>query len=475
MENKCPNCNENIQADWKYCKNCGYEIKNNNDIIKNYTEKEQSQEMEEKKNPGHTKKFWITIILILSIFFIGVSFIIFKDEIIDIKNSIIRKDIEKVKSSVVKIVVYNDDNQQLSTGSGVCVFEDNMIITNFHVIEGASKIEIITDANQTYDITKIDAVNKKQDLALISGNFKLQSIILGNTDSLSIGQSITAIGSPKGQLNTMSTGIISNINNNYDICISTPISPGSSGGALLNEKNQLIGITYATYSSDDAQNLNYAININYIEKLYHSLEIHTCKRIDESNVNNYITGIGYSEAFEYSNTYYSIENLSVWKSLTDTQTKFSNLLTSKTDGKTLQGIFSSFSSDDRYTIVELYKQMLEYERKFVDDIGGLTAYEAIMDTNIIPKYEFAMIMTDYYYTNDIESAIRRFPMEEGEDIFLRLMYGKLSGLSNSQYKSLANFIFTNCDNKGKIAFFKLFGYEISYDSNGKVNKVSWYY
>lgn len=431
----------------------------------------------ETKEPKHSKKFLlISALIIISSLAVG-SFVLFEDNFTTIANSIIKRDISEVKQSVVKIVIYDKENDELATGSGVCVFENNIIVTNFHVIEGASKIQIVTDSNQTYDINKINAFSKKEDLALISGNFNLQPIILGDTNKIAVGDNIIAVGSPEGQLNTVSTGIISNLNNDYDIGISTPISPGSSGGALLNSKNQLIGITYASYNSDSAQNLNYAINKNYIEKMYHSIEINTCKQINNSNISSFVLYMGYSAAFEYSNSYYTVSNFDVWESLTNDIVKFPAYVLSQESEPTLCNIFSDFSTEDKYLTVELYKNMLEYESKNLKDLSNVSTYDAILDTDIIPKYKFAMMLTDYDSTDNIEYIINKYPMEDGEAIFLKLLYGNLSmyNLSNSQYKSLSQFIFNNCDNSGEIAFFKLFDYEISYDSNGNVNRVYWYY
>jgi V8-like Glu-specific endopeptidase len=397
--------------------------------------------------------------------------IIFEYDFNDLKNIIVTKKIEDVKESIVKVVVYNNDNEELATGSGVCVFDNNMIITNFHVIEGASKIQIITNAKETYNINKINAFNKKQDIALIS----LQPIAIGNVNHIAVGQNITAIGSPEGQLNTMSTGIISNIDNDYDIGISTPISPGSSGGALLNKKNQLIGITYATYNSSDAQNLNYAINVNYVKRIYNAYKNDECKIISDSKVSNFVKELEYSDTFENSLFYYYVDSFSTWKTLTDDETKFSNFLMSQENGQILQGIFTSFSTEERYTIIKLYKEMTEYESKSLRDISNISVYDAILDTNIISKYEFAMIIDDYSNSNNIENIINKYPMQTGEDIFLRLVYGNLKHLSNSQYNKLSKFIFNNCSNNAQIAWFTLFGYEISYDTNGNVKSVTWYY
>lgn len=134
-------------------------------------------------------------------------------------------DIETIKDSVVMLRIYDKEGHELGTGSGFCAYKSNYIVTNFHVIEGAYKIEIVTDDNKTYKADKIEIFNKNEDLAIISGNFELSPLKIGNSISLKAGQKITAIGSPMGQLNTVSTGIVSNADNDYQIRITAPISP----------------------------------------------------------------------------------------------------------------------------------------------------------------------------------------------------------------------------------------------------------
>ena len=164
-------------------------------------------------------------------------------------------DIESVKDSVVMIETFDEEGTKIGTGSGFCAYKDNYIVTNFHVIQGAKKIKIIDDNKKEYNINKIEIIKSGDDLAVLSGDFSFKPIKIANS-KLKAGDSVTAIGSPKGQLNTVSTGVVSNADDDYEIRITAPISPGSSGGVLLNNKNQVIGITYAAYNSIEAQNIH---------------------------------------------------------------------------------------------------------------------------------------------------------------------------------------------------------------------------
>ena len=174
--------------------------------------------------------------------------------------------IEGVKNSVVMLEVYDSRNKLIATGSGFCAYKENYIVTNFHVIEGAYSVKVITDDKNYIDAEGVLFFSKEEDLAVITMDGKLTPLKIGNADNLKVKSKVTAIGSPMGELNTVSEGIISNIDEKDLIRISVPISHGSSGGVLLNGRNEVIGITSAGY--DDAQNLNFAINVNGLNKLY---------------------------------------------------------------------------------------------------------------------------------------------------------------------------------------------------------------
>lgn len=173
----------------------------------------------ENKNSGFqketkkSKKFYLILGLVACAI---IAFIIINN---------IPKDIETVKDSVVMIRVYDKQNNEISTGSGFCAYKSNYIITNYHVIEGAYKIKIVDDEGKQYNISKIEIFNKNDDLAILKGEFELTPLKIGSVSNLKAGENITAIGSPKGQLNTVSKGIVSNADNDYEIRITAPISP----------------------------------------------------------------------------------------------------------------------------------------------------------------------------------------------------------------------------------------------------------
>lgn len=195
------------------------------------------------------------------------SFFLFYSTNIYSQNLSAEKIYKKLSDAVVVINCYNDKDKLIKQGSGVIIKDKEYVITNYHVIAGCERFEISHDKNiiPYNDIIGID-VNK--DIFIIKiGNVKSPKLKICNSNSLVIGQRVYTIGSPLGFENTISEGIISGLRN-YDemgknlIQITASISPGSSGGAVVNDKGELIGIS--TLSAKDGQNLNFAIPINEV-------------------------------------------------------------------------------------------------------------------------------------------------------------------------------------------------------------------
>ncbi len=176
--------------------------------------------------------------------------------------------IEPAAQSVLKLYVNTIDGNSC-TGSGFVLFDNRTLITNYHVIEGASSISAESDDGFSYFITEVLAYSKEKDIAIV--RFSAPTLLTPLTISaerLRRGMEVVAIGSPRGQKNTVSTGIVSLILDEdvYSFQFTAPISPGSSGGALFNADGAVIGITSA--HMNDSQNINFAISISEVQKLY---------------------------------------------------------------------------------------------------------------------------------------------------------------------------------------------------------------
>ncbi len=157
-----------------------------------------------------------------------------------------------------------------SLGSGFLISSDGIVVTNYHVIKDAQGLgvkfaqdkELITNVS----VIKTDAI---RDIALlkIATPVNVTPLSMGDSEQITVGEHVVAIGNPKGLQNTVSDGLISAVRDTSgmkQIQISVPISHGSSGGALINMRGEVIGITSS--GIEQGQNLNFAIPINYVKE-----------------------------------------------------------------------------------------------------------------------------------------------------------------------------------------------------------------
>lgn len=186
------------------------------------------------------------------------------------------KDLDKignVQKSVVKLSTYDHEGNAICTGSGFVVYNDTTIVTNYHVISDAYSCDIETENDELYRVSDIICFSKEKDLAILQLNRSsgLTPLVLGDSSKVQKGEVVTAIGSPLGLINTISQGIISGrvTEEGQEVFqFSASISNGSSGGALFNERGEIIGVTFASYKN--GQSLNLAIPINEVKSLYTS-------------------------------------------------------------------------------------------------------------------------------------------------------------------------------------------------------------
>lgn len=157
-------------------------------------------------------------------------------------------------------------------GSGFFVRSNGVFVTNYHVVERARAIKVKLADGREVDAAGTIALAPEWDLAILKVNGdKFPTVTLGNSDAVKVGEHVVAMGSPMGLENTVTDGLLSGIRRGEDkptetkhekvFQISTPISPGSSGGPVFNMRGEVIGIAYAGIFLI-AQNLNFAIPIN---------------------------------------------------------------------------------------------------------------------------------------------------------------------------------------------------------------------
>ena len=176
---------------------------------------------------------------------------------------------QKAFRSTVLLVMEDKNGQPLSLGSGFFV-KQGQIATNLHVVESATRgYAKLVGKEKKFNIEGYTAIDEKRDLIILKvADFGTQTIPLGNSDLVQVGETVYAVGNPRGLEGTFSDGIISSIRpvgNDKLIQITAPLSPGSSGGPVLTRKGEVIGVSVLTIRS--GQNLNFAIPSNYLKTL----------------------------------------------------------------------------------------------------------------------------------------------------------------------------------------------------------------
>lgn len=177
-------------------------------------------------------------------------------------------------SSVVMLQVFDEHQTCLKTGSGIIIGEQGYILTNYHVVCGGAYYGILLeDEPEMFYTTELIKCHAEWDLAVLRFHQKRPPIpILDTNEKLVRGQQIVAIGSPLGLFNTISNGIISGFREVHEISMvqfTAPVSPGSSGGALLDLYGRLIGVITAGFH--DGQNLNLAVDYRTIHQFMGNL------------------------------------------------------------------------------------------------------------------------------------------------------------------------------------------------------------
>jgi serine protease Do len=164
---------------------------------------------------------------------------------------------------------FEDITPKSGIGTGFFFDQEGHILTNFHVIEDSTQIEVVTNDGRRLT-ARLVGTAPGLDLAILSVSLpasEITPLALGDSDALQIGQKVMAVGNPLGLHNTLTVGVVSSTDRTLDflspqleesvIQTDTAINPGNSGGPLLNSQGEVVGIVTALVA--DAQNLGFAI------------------------------------------------------------------------------------------------------------------------------------------------------------------------------------------------------------------------
>lgn len=212
--------------------------------------------------------------------------------------------VDSVSPSVVEILIFSDITRSsaVGNGSGIIMSEDGYIVTNAHVVTSGESLSVRLHDESIYE-AHIIGYDSKTDIAVIKldkEDLLLTPAVFGNSDEVVKGEQVVTIGNPGGLSGSISVGYVSGINRKIRgdqtskemTCIQTDaaISPGNSGGALVNMYGQIIGITSSKYVNSYYEGLGFAITINEAKPI-----------IEELVANGYISG-----RFRVGITFYAV-------------------------------------------------------------------------------------------------------------------------------------------------------------------------
>ena len=184
-----------------------------------------------------------------------------------------------INCSSVSTNIFGQSVQSASSGSGFIITQDGYIVTNHHVVSGASSVTVTLYDGTEYPATVVGS-DSDYDVAVLKINATdLQPVTLGNSSNVNVGDSVLAIGNPLGELTfSMSQGIVSCCDRaiNVDgtpfnmIQVDASINPGNSGGPLMNLYGEVVGIVsakYSSYSDTTVEGLGFAIPIGDVQAI----------------------------------------------------------------------------------------------------------------------------------------------------------------------------------------------------------------
>ncbi len=165
-------------------------------------------------------------------------------------------------------MVFTSDGFNMYQGSGFFINQNGLAVSNYHVFKGTSlgseNIKL-AESDKLYKVVEVIKSSEKEDFILFRVNLSNTNYIPVAKFKPNVGEKVFAIGSPRGLENTFSSGEVSQWRDKNLMQISISIDHGSSGGALINEYGEVVGITSGSFAEDSKANLNYAWSIDAIK------------------------------------------------------------------------------------------------------------------------------------------------------------------------------------------------------------------
>ena len=159
----------------------------------------------------------------------------------------------------------------VSSGTGCIIDKNGLILTSNHVVENCKNVQVTLYNGHTYDAEILKTSNADIALLKIKTKEDLNTISLGNSENIKVGQKVLAIGNPFGFIGTLTQGIISRIDYVKDkIQTDAAINPGNSGGPLITTNGEVVGINQSIYNPDNNISnigIGFAIPINSVKQI----------------------------------------------------------------------------------------------------------------------------------------------------------------------------------------------------------------
>jgi len=265
----CIHCGANNQPDAVFCLSCGRTL---------YQTPQKGGLARIRDLPGH----WLIIFGFISIAIVALILVFSVKDSGNPNRSVSSPLKEGPKTNaplgeaVLTVIGVNSTGSPASQGSGFILSSDGLAGSNYHVLKGVAQATAECCNGRIFEIRSIEGADLAKDLVVFQlyerGNSEkpqdLPHVTLGSSTDLAVGEKVIAIGSPQGLENTVSDGILSAIRE-YDsvryLQITAPISPGSSGGPVLNASGHMVGV--ATFQFERGQNLNFAVAAEHLRPL----------------------------------------------------------------------------------------------------------------------------------------------------------------------------------------------------------------
>lgn len=165
-------------------------------------------------------------------------------------------------------MVFTSDGSNAYQGSGFFIDNEGLAVSNYHIFKGTGigyELIKLVGSNDAYKVTEILKKSDEEDFIIFRVNCENTNYIPIASEKPKIGEKVYAIGSPRGLENTFSSGEVSQWRADNLMQISALIDHGSSGGALINEYGEAVGITSGTFADGSQANLNYAWSIDAVK------------------------------------------------------------------------------------------------------------------------------------------------------------------------------------------------------------------